>query len=131
MSTEIEQYISNKKKEVKNGFISAFIAVFIGAFLIYIDWPILGGIILVLGGLSFFWNLYIKKENINKKYLDFRFNTMRLIKNDWLQHNWQLKEDETPFFIKYSYIWHFTGCSIEERSSLMLNIWDQTKHLYV
>jgi len=76
-------------------------------------------------------NLYLKKENINKKYLDFRFNTMRLIKNDWLQHNWQLKEDQTPFFIKYSYIWHFTGCSIEERSSLMINIWDQTKHLYV
>jgi len=76
-------------------------------------------------------NLYLKKENVNKKYLDFRFNTMRLIKNDWLQHNWQLNEDKTPFFIKYSYIWHFTGCSIEERSSLMVNIWNQTKHLYV
>ena len=69
MSTEIEQYISNKKKEVKNGFISAFIAVFLGAFLIYIDWPVIGGIILVLGGLSFFWNLYIKKEATKEFYL--------------------------------------------------------------
>lgn len=76
-------------------------------------------------------NLYLKKENVNKKYLDFRFNTMRLIKNDWLQYNWQLNEDKTPFFIKYSYIWHFTGCSIEERSELMTNIWNQTKQFYL
>jgi hypothetical protein len=55
---------------------------------------------------------------------------MRLIKNDWLQYNWQINEDKTPFFIKYSYIWHFTGCSIEERTNLMTSIWQQTKHLY-
>jgi hypothetical protein len=75
-------------------------------------------------------NLYLKKENVRKKYLDFRFNTMRLTKNDWLHHNWQIEGDKTPFFIKYSYIWHFTGCSIEERAGLMTNIWQQTKHLY-
>ena len=46
-------------------------------------------------------NLYLKKENITKKYLDFRFNTMRLTKNDWLHHNWQIDGDKTPFFIKY------------------------------
>jgi hypothetical protein len=66
----------------------------------------------------------------NHKYVDFRFNTMRLIKNDWLQHNWQLNENNTPFFIKYSYIWHFTGCSIEERNGLINQIWDQTKQFY-
>lgn len=77
-----------------------------------------------------FLNLYLKKENIKKKYLDFRFNTMRLIKNDWLHYNWQLDEDKRPFFIKYSYIWHFTGCSIEERAQLMTQIWAQIKHLY-
>ena len=75
-------------------------------------------------------NLYLKKENITKKYLDFRFNTMRLTKNDWLHHNWQIDGDKTPFFIKYSYIWHFTGCYIEERTNLMTSIWQQTKHLY-
>lgn len=75
-------------------------------------------------------NLYLKKENVKKKYLDFRFNTMRLTKNDWLHHNWQTENDKTPFFIKYSYIWHFTGCSIEDRTNLMTSIWQQTKHLY-
>lgn len=75
-------------------------------------------------------NLILKKLNVNKKYLDFRFNTMRLVKNDWLQYNWQLNEDKTPFFVKYSYIWHFTGCSIEERNNLIQSIWHQTKHLY-
>lgn len=75
-------------------------------------------------------NLMLKKLSVKKKYLDFRYNTMRLIKNDWLQYNWQLKEDNTPFFIKYSYIWHFTGCSIEERESLINQIWNQTKQFY-
>ncbi len=75
-------------------------------------------------------NLIINKLNVQKKYLDFRFNTMRLIKNDWLQYNWQLNEDNTPFFIKYSHIWHFTGCSIDERNSLINQIWNQTKQFY-
>jgi len=75
-------------------------------------------------------NLVLKKLSVKKKYLDFRFNTMRLIKNDWLQYNWQLNEDHTPFFIKYSYIWHFTGCSIEERDQLINQIWNQTKQFY-
>lgn len=75
-------------------------------------------------------NFYLKKENIKMKYLDFRFNTMRLIKNGWLNYNWQLNENNTPFFIKYTYIWHFTGCSVEERVALIANIWQQTKHLY-
>lgn len=75
-------------------------------------------------------NLMINKLNVQKKYLDFRFNTMRLIKNDWLQYNWQLNEDNTPFFIKYSHIWHFTGCSIDERNGLINQIWNQTKQFY-
>lgn len=75
-------------------------------------------------------NLILNKLKVNKKYLDFRFNTMRLIKNDWLQHNWQLNEDRSPFFIKYSHIWHFTGCSIKERNELINQIWNQTQQFY-
>ena len=75
-------------------------------------------------------NLILKKLNVHRKYFDVRFNTMRLIKNDWLHYNWQLDEDKTPFFIKYSYIWHFTGCSIEERTKLIEDIWKQTNQYY-
>ncbi len=51
--------MKTEKEQIKKGFISAFIAVTVGAFLIYIDWPVLGGIILVVGGISFSWNLYL------------------------------------------------------------------------
>ena len=46
------------------------------------------------------------------------------------QHNWQLKQDNTPFFIKYAYIWHFTGFPIENRTDIMKQTWELTKHLY-
>ena len=39
-------------------------------------------------------------------------------------HNWQLNEDNTPFFIKYAYIWHFTGFPVEDRIKIMKQTWD-------
>jgi hypothetical protein len=53
MNSELEKYISIKKKERKNIFITGFVFVSIGAFLVYVDWPVLGGTILVIGGLLF------------------------------------------------------------------------------
>ena len=70
------------------------------------------------------------KQKIKRKYFDVRFNTMRLHQNGWLSHNWQLNEDQTNFFIKYSYIWHFTGCSVENRIELIKQIWNNFKNQY-
>ena len=39
------------------------------------------------------------------------------------KNNWQLKEDPLPFFVKYGYIWHFTGFSITDRIKLMTQTW--------
>ena len=36
-------------------------------------------------------------------------------KKQMFVHNWQLDEDKNPFFIKYGYLWHFTGFSVEDR----------------
>ena len=39
-------------------------------------------------------------------------------------HNWQDGDDKTPFFVKYSYIWHYTGFGIEDRTKLMRLTWE-------
>ena len=49
---------------------------------------------------------------------------MGMHKKQMFVHNWQLNEDNTPFFIKYGYIWHFTGFGIPDRINLMKQTWD-------
>ena len=44
--------------------------------------------------------------------------------------NWQLKLDNTPFFIKYAYVWHFTGFPVQDRKHIMQQTWEMTKHNY-
>ena len=75
-------------------------------------------------------NYHLKKSGFKRKFLDQRWNLMGLHKNDMLSHNWQLGEDKTPFFIKYSYIWHFTGFGIPDRIKLMSDTWDFVRANY-
>jgi len=49
---------------------------------------------------------------------------------DWFSHNWQLKEDNTPFFIKYGNIWFFSGFDRRQRHSLMEQTWNIIKENY-
>jgi hypothetical protein len=53
MNSELEKYISIKKKERKNNFISGFSLLIIGASLVYLDWPVLGWISLIISLLPF------------------------------------------------------------------------------
>jgi len=57
-------------------------------------------------------------------------NLNHLNRFDWLSHNWQLKEDGTPFFIKYGYIWKFSGFDRSQRYDLMKQTWDIVKENY-
>ena len=34
-------------------------------------------------------------------------------------HNWQLNEDNTPFFVKYGYVWFFSGFDKRSRDKIM------------
>ncbi len=43
---------------------------------------------------------------------------------NWFSHNWQLKEDTTPFFIKYGNIWKYSGFDRKQRNPLMKQTWD-------
>lgn len=74
-------------------------------------------------------NLILKKLNVEKKYLPYSWNTVGMIKKGMFFYNDKLN-DPTPFFIKYGNIWHFTGFSIEDRKNLIIQIWNQSKHLY-
>lgn len=51
-------------------------------------------------------------------------------RKDLYSHNWQLKIDPTPFFIKYGYIWIFNGFAKDERTSVMANVWNMIKDNY-
>ena len=52
------------------------------------------------------------------------FMITHLYRFDWLGYNWQLNEDKTPFFLKYTYIWFFSGFPNRgARYKLMNQIW--------
>jgi len=54
-----------------------------------------------------------------------------LYRFDWLSHNWQLKEDTTPWFIKYGYIWFYSGFPNRgDRYNLMNQTWNIIKANY-
>ena len=52
------------------------------------------------------------------------WNLVSMHKTELLQHNFQDGDDKTPFFIKYGYVWHFTGFQIEDRERLMKETWN-------
>ena len=50
---------------------------------------------------------------------------------DWFSHNWQQGEDKTPFFLKYGYIYFYSGFpQREHREQLMQQTWDLIKGEY-
>ena len=53
-----------------------------------------------------------------------------LHRSEFFGTNWQLKEDNTPFFIKYGWNWIFNGIPKHERPKVMKNVWDFIKHNY-
>ena len=63
-------------------------------------------------------------ENTEVTFLPKPFRVSHLPRKEMLGPNWQLKEDPTPFFVKYGYIWHFTGFGIPDRINLMKQTWD-------
>jgi len=67
----------------------------------------------------------VEFDSISSAYMVTHLNRF-----DWLGGNWQLKEDSTPFFIKYGYIWFFSGFDKTQRSKLMNQTWDIIKSNY-
>lgn len=54
-----------------------------------------------------------------------------LTRFDWFGHNWQLKEDTTPFFIKYGHIFFYSGFPNRgDRYEMMKQTWNIIKGDY-
>jgi SAM-dependent methyltransferase len=76
-------------------------------------------------------NYWLQMKNIDvKTNLPLPFKLTHLHGKDLLGSNWQLKEDPTPFFIKYGYIWFFNGIPKDQRTNIMMNTWNATKDYY-
>jgi len=78
------------------------------------------------------YNYMLQKLNVNVNVsLSKQFMMTHLSRFDLLNSNWQLKEDNTPFFIKYGYIWFYSGFpNRADRYNLMNETWEMIKHNY-
>jgi hypothetical protein len=69
-------------------------------------------------------NYMLRKHNIKIKYINPTWNLTAIHRKEMFSYNWQLEEDKTPFFMKYAYVWHFTGFPIENRIDIMKRLWE-------
>jgi len=76
-------------------------------------------------------NYWLQMQGVDiKTDLPLPFKLTHLHRKDMFSHNWQLKEDTTPFFMKYGYIWFFNGIPKDRRSQIMKQTWDMIKDNY-
>ena len=81
-------------------------------------------------------NFELKKQGIKIKELPPIWNMFSMHKREMFNYNWQdtdggiAGKDTTPHFIKYSWVWHFTGFPIEQRTQIMKQTWDLVGYLY-
>lgn len=77
------------------------------------------------------YNYLLQKNNIN---LDFKlpnsYNINHMNRFNWFNYNWQLNEDKIPFFIKYGYLWKYSGFDRKQRTPLMEKTWSIIKSNY-
>lgn len=75
-------------------------------------------------------NFVLQKNKVNIKKLSPEWNLLSIHRKNMFTHNWQLNTDMTPYFIKYAYVWHFTGFPIEDRVRLMRETWELVRDRY-
>jgi len=56
--------------------------------------------------------------------LPFSYKLTHIHRKDMFNHNWQLNEDMTPFFIKYGKNWVFNGIPKDQRTQVMSQVWN-------
>jgi hypothetical protein len=77
------------------------------------------------------YNYFVQKEGVKLRFnLPPAYHLTHLSRFDWFSHNWQLG-DKMPFFIKYGYVWSFSGFPNRgERHTIMNQTWDIVKENY-
>jgi len=77
------------------------------------------------------YNYMLQMNNVKVGTIPPSFMLTHLNRFDWFGHNWQLKKDNIPFFIKYGYIWFYSGFPQRGlRYDLMKQTWDAIKENY-
>ena len=70
-------------------------------------------------------NYWLQMQNVDVNLdLPLAFKLTHLHRKEMFSYNWQLDVDQTPFFIKYGYVWFFNGIPKDQRSNLMKKVWD-------
>lgn len=83
-------------------------------------------------------NFTLQSENVPITLLDTSWNLLSIHRKNMFTNNWQLhpefkgtvwreKPKSWPHFMKYGYIWHFTGFPIEDRTYMMSVTWNLIK----
>tara|TARA_R110000851_G_scaffold133250_2_gene268029 strand:- start:4107 stop:5456 length:1350 start_codon:yes stop_codon:yes gene_type:complete len=76
-------------------------------------------------------NYWLQINNVEiKTDLPVSFKLTHLHRKEMFGYNWQLNESIIPYFIKYGYIWNFSGFAKDQRSKIMKQTWDIVKHHY-
>lgn len=75
------------------------------------------------------FNFTLKEMGITPKILSPKWNLISMHKRGLFSNNFQFN-DPIPHFIKYGYIWHFTGFAIEDRVKVVKDTWNIIKHNY-
>ena len=75
-----------------------------------------------------YW-LQISKTEV-KTDLSIAWKFTHMHRKELYGHNWQLNEDKTPFFIKYGYVWNFSGFDKSHRTKIMTDVWNIVKDNY-
>ena len=75
-------------------------------------------------------NYVVQMSGVEVNFLPKPFRVSHLPRKEMLGSNWQLKEDATPFFIKYGYVWFFSGFDKRSRNELMDQTWNLVKDNY-
>jgi len=75
---------------------------------------------------------YLLQQNSIKanQHIPASYWLMHMNRFNWFAHNWQLNEDKTSYFIKYGYIWVFSGFDRRQRGNLMKQTWEMIKDNY-
>ena len=77
------------------------------------------------------FNYWLQKNNVELNLeLPVTWKLTHLHRKEMLGVNWQLKDDNIPFFIKHGYLWFFTGFEKMQRTQLMTQTWNMIKHNY-
>lgn len=75
------------------------------------------------------FNFTLEQNKVKRTFLSPKWNLISMHKKELFKNNFQLN-DPTPHFIKYGYIWHFTGFSIEDRENMVNQTWNIIKDNY-